>query len=63
LANNAINAFRLFDKKDNRRITTSELRNIPTTLDDKLTEQEVVFMLKEAEMGILIMNNLLVNDY
>jgi Ca2+-binding EF-hand superfamily protein len=62
LANNVINAFRLYDKKDNGRIITSKLR----MLGDKLTELEVEIMLKEAYMcvdGNIIMKSLLVNDY
>jgi Ca2+-binding EF-hand superfamily protein len=51
LANNVIQAFRMFDKKDNGKITTSELRNILTTLGDKLAEQEVEIMLKEADIN------------
>ncbi len=45
-----INAFRVFDKDGNGLIGSSELRHIMTTLGDKLTEDEVEMMIREADV-------------
>ena len=45
-----INAFRVFDKNDNGIITASELRHVLTTIGDKLTDEEVDAMIREADI-------------
>ena len=45
-----INAFRVFDKDANGLISSTELRHIMTTLGDKLTEEEVDEMIREADI-------------
>ena len=45
-----INAFRVFDKDQNGMISSTELRHIMTTLGDKLTEEEVDEMIREADI-------------
>ncbi len=45
-----INAFRVFDKESHGLISCSELRHIMTTLGDKLTEEEVDEMIREADI-------------
>lgn len=46
-----INAFKVFDKDGNGFIPSSELRHIMTTLGDKLTDEEVDEMIREADMN------------
>jgi calmodulin len=45
-----INAFKVFDKEGNGNISTTELRHIMTTLGDKITEEEIDEMLREADI-------------
>jgi calmodulin len=45
-----INAFRVFDKDANGLISSSELRHLMTTLGDKLTDEEVDEMIREADI-------------
>jgi calmodulin len=44
-----LEAFRVFDKEGNGRISASELRHIMTTLGEKLSEEEVEEMMTEAD--------------
>lgn len=44
-----INAFRVLDKQGQGTISTVELRHLMVTLGDKLTEEEVEEMLREAD--------------
>ena len=44
-----INSFKVFDTEGNGLIRSSELRNIMTTLGDKLTDEEVDEMIREAD--------------
>lgn len=46
-----INAFKVFDKEGNGLISSSELRHVMTTLGDKLTDEEVDEMIREADMN------------
>merc|ERR1712226_1533794 len=43
-------AFRVFDKDNNGLVSAQELRHVMTSLGEKLTEDEVDTMLKEAEI-------------
>lgn len=43
-------AFRVFDKDGNGFISGSELRHVMTTLGEKLTDEEVDEMIKEADL-------------
>lgn len=43
-------AFRIFDKDGNGMINASELRHILTNLGEKLTEEEVDEMIREADI-------------
>lgn len=43
-------AFRVFDKEQNGFIAAAELRHVMTNLGERLTEQEVDDMIKEAEV-------------
>lgn len=45
-----INAFRVFDKEGGGMISAVELRHIMTTLGDRLTEEEVEEMIREADV-------------
>lgn len=45
-----INAFRVFDKDANGLISSTELRHIMTTLGDRLTDEEVDEMIREADI-------------
>jgi len=45
-----INAFRVFDKDQNDTISSTELRHIMTTIGDKLTDEEVDEMIREADI-------------
>lgn len=45
-----INAFRVFDTDCDGIISSSELRHVMTTLGDKLTDDEVNEMIKEADI-------------
>jgi calmodulin len=45
-----INAFRVFDKNDSGIITATELRHVLTTIGDKLTDEEVDAMIREADI-------------
>ncbi len=45
-----INAFRVFDKEGNGCIGSGELKHIMTTIGDKLTEDEVEEMIREADI-------------
>ena len=45
-----INAFRVFDKNDTGIITSTELRHVMTTIGDKLTDEEVDAMIREADI-------------
>jgi calmodulin len=42
-------AFRVFDKDGNGFISASELRNVMTKLGEKLTDEEVDEMIREAD--------------
>jgi calmodulin len=44
-----INAFKVLDKEGGGMISSSELRHLMTTLGDKLTEDEVDEMIREAD--------------
>ena len=44
-----LEAFKVFDKDGNGLISASELRHIMTSLGEKLTEEEVDEMMREAE--------------
>jgi calmodulin len=48
-ADEIIAAFKVFDKNDTGRISIAELRHIMTNLGEKLTDEEVDEMLKEAD--------------
>ncbi|XP_037503725.1 calmodulin-A-like [Rhipicephalus sanguineus] len=43
-------AFRVFDRDGNGFITATELRDVMTTLGEKLTDEEVDAMIREADM-------------
>ncbi|WMV56544.1 hypothetical protein MTR67_049931 [Solanum verrucosum] len=43
-------AFRVFDKDQNRFISAAELRHVMTNLGEKLTDEEVDEMIREADM-------------
>ncbi|KAH7968641.1 hypothetical protein HPB52_010497 [Rhipicephalus sanguineus] len=43
-------AFRVFDRDGNGFITATELRHVMTTLGEKLTDEEVDAMIREADM-------------
>lgn len=43
-------AFKVFDKDNNGVITSTELRRVMTNLGEKLTDEEVEDMIKEADM-------------
>ena len=43
-------AFRVFDKDGNGHISAQELRHIMTNLGEKLTDEEVDEMIKEADI-------------
>lgn len=43
-------AFRIFDKDGNGSISASELRHVMTNLGEKLTDEEVEEMLREADI-------------
>jgi calmodulin len=45
-----INAFKVFDKDGQGLISSTELHHIMTTLGDKLTEEEVGEMIREADI-------------
>jgi calmodulin len=45
-----INAFRVFDTDSDGIISSSELRHVMTTLGDKLTDEEVDEMIREADI-------------
>mmetsp|Transcript_4974 Transcript_4974/g.8534 ORF Transcript_4974/g.8534 Transcript_4974/m.8534 type:complete len:150 (-) Transcript_4974:543-992(-) len=45
-----LDAFRVFDKDGNGTITTMELRHIMTNLGEKLTDEEVDEMIREADV-------------
>ena len=45
-----INAFRVFDKDQNDTISSTELRHIMTTIGDKLTDDEIDEMIREADI-------------
>jgi calmodulin len=45
-----INAFRVFDKNDSGIITADELKHVMTTIGDKLTDEEVDAMIREADI-------------
>ena len=44
-----LDAFRVFDKEGSQKISTGELRNILINIGEKLTEEEVDEILKEAD--------------
>merc|ERR1712179_580458 len=44
-------AFRVFDKDGNGFISAAELRHVITNLGEKLTNEEVDEMIREADMG------------
>mmetsp|Transcript_14090 Transcript_14090/g.23307 ORF Transcript_14090/g.23307 Transcript_14090/m.23307 type:complete len:152 (-) Transcript_14090:485-940(-) len=46
-----LDAFRVFDKDGNGYITTVELRHIMTNLGEKLTDEEVDEMIREADVS------------
>ncbi|EEC13003.1 calmodulin, putative, partial [Ixodes scapularis] len=43
-------AFRVFDKNGDGFISASELRHVMTNLGEKLTDEEVEDMIKEADL-------------
>ena len=45
-----LNAFKIFDKDGNGFISASELRNVMTSLGEKLTEEEIEDLIKEADI-------------
>ena len=45
-----LEAFRVFDKDGNGFISASELRHVMTNLGEKLTDEEVDEMIKEADI-------------
>ncbi|XP_076442309.1 neo-calmodulin-like [Babylonia areolata] len=49
-SDNLREAFRIFDKEGNGMINTTELRHILTNLGEKLTEEEVDEMIREADI-------------
>ncbi len=46
-----INAFKVFDKEGNGVISAYDLKHIMTTLGDKLTDEEVGEMIREADIN------------
>lgn len=44
-------AFRVFDKDGNGYISSEELRHVMTNLGEKLTDQEVAEMIREADIN------------
>ena len=48
--NDLIAAFRVFDKDNSGKISASELRHVMTNLGEKLTDEEVDEMMKEADI-------------
>lgn len=44
------NFFRVFDKNNDGLISSTELRHVMTNLGEKLSEEEVDDMIKEADM-------------
>ncbi|CAF4349645.1 unnamed protein product, partial [Rotaria magnacalcarata] len=45
-----LEAFRVFDKDGNGYISADELRNVMTSLGEKLTDEEVNQMIREADI-------------
>ncbi len=45
-----LEAFKVFDKDGNGFITASELRNVMTSIGEKLTDEEVDEMIREADL-------------
>ena len=43
-------AFKVFDRDGNQLISAAELRQVMTTLGDKLTDEEVDEMIREADI-------------
>jgi len=43
-------AFKVFDRDGNGKITASELRQVMANLGEKLTDEEVFEMIKEADI-------------
>ncbi|KAK2568962.1 Calmodulin-related protein 97A [Acropora cervicornis] len=43
-------AFRVFDRNGDGQISPMELRNVMTSLGEKLTEEEISEMMKEADL-------------
>lgn len=50
LSDDQISIRRVFDKDQNGLISSTELRRVMTNLGEKLTEEEVEDMIKEADM-------------
>lgn len=46
-------AFKVFDKDGNGYISSAELRHVMTNLGEKLTDEEVDEMIREADVGAL----------
>ena len=46
-----IEAFKVFDKNGNGFITQAEIRHIMTNLGEKLTDEEIDEMIKEADVN------------
>lgn len=43
-------AFKIFDKNDNKHISAAELRHVMSNLGEKLTDEEVDEMIREADI-------------
>lgn len=50
MSDDQISFRRVFDKDQNGLISSTELRRVMTNLGEKLTEEEVEDMIKEADM-------------
>lgn len=55
-------AFRVFDRDGNGFISAAELRHVMTSIGEKLTEEEINAMIKEADASMLIFLHLFRNQ-